>query len=553
MERVRKRLLLVSLLAQVATASFAQTPNPDASPDKPAALAPEAPYVLHVSTREVLVDVIAVDSRNEPIADLTAADLRVVEDIGHSHAHDADVSVSSFRLIDPTAGPTSANSGSLPPGGFRIAANESCLQRQTIHYELAYHPGPEGLTGGSHQVEIRSKRRGVRLFYRHSYFIGATAPSANAQKSEREIDKELQVDACSHPVSPLSVSLRAARISTGSEDLVRYSVSIDSGSLDFVTFPENRRQLKLDYGACNFSAAGKPINYMRASTDQVLTPVEFARAQAHGFDRLFEFAPPQDIAMTRFVVRDRTTGNLGLVDVNFSLSEGPLRADFTVMEDLRREIEMYAKAKAQQEDAAARAGAAGWSAPPPFQMYTVPPQGPLGSFGSVVPRPHAFCGDVYELHANISRLPDFRELDPIGSIYTDSLAVPNQVFEGTNGIPGVTDRTIWFGVDYHANFWIRTAGTYDFRMTSDDGAILQIDDKRVIDLDNLHSAFTKDGHIALDAGRHTIHVPYYEGTPYAVALSLWVRGPGEDWKIFDLRDFADPKEHAGPVARADEK
>ncbi len=239
-------------------------------------------------------------------------------------------------------------------------------------------------------------------------------------------------------------SLRAARISTGSGEVVRYRVSIDSGSLDFVTFPENRRQLQLDYGACNFNAAGKPINYMKASTDQVLTSVEFARAQAHGFDRLFEFAPPKEIAMTRFVVRDRTTGNLGLVDVIFPLSDGPLHADLSVIEDLRNEIAMYAKARALQEDAAARAGAAGWSGPPTVQTYTVPPQGPLGSFGSVVPHPNAFCGDVYELHANISRLPDFRELDPIGSIYTDSLAVPNQIFEGTNGIPGVTDRTIWF-------------------------------------------------------------------------------------------------------------
>ena len=170
--------------------------------------------------------------------------------------------------------------------------------------------------------------------------------------------------------------------------------------------------------------------------------------------------------------------------------------------------------------------------------------GPLGSFGSVVPRPTAFCGDVYELKPDTPRLPDFRDLDPIGSIYTDSLAVPNQIFAGTNGIPGVTDRTIWFGVDYHANFWTHNAGTYYFRFTSDDGAVLQIDDKRVIDLDNLHSALTKEGHIALDSGRHTIHVPYYEGTPYAVALSLWVRSPGEDdWKIFDVRDFANPKEH----------
>ncbi len=544
---MRKLLLLVFLVAPGAIASSAQTSNPNADTNRPPRPESEAPYVLHVSTREVLVDVIAVDSHNQPLADLTPADLQIVEKI--SHSPDVAMSISSLKMIDPTANPSADNAGSIPGSGFRIAANESCLQRRTIHYELAYNPGPQGLTSGFHQVLIRSSRRGVRLFYRHSYFIGATDQSSStSQKSASEIDHELQIDSCSHPVSPLSISLQAFRISTGSEDHVRYSVSIDSGSLDFVSFPENRRQLQLDYGACNFNVAGKPIGYMKASTDQVLTSVEFARAEAHGFNRLFDFTPPKDLAMTRFVVRDRTTGNLGLVDVTFPLPEGPVHADPAVMKELNREMQWNAKAKAQYEAAVDRAGAAGVSPPPAPQFYRIPPQGPLGSFGSVVPRPNTFCGDVYELHADIPKLPDFRELDPIGSIYTDSLAVPNQIFEGTNGIPGVTDRTVWFGVDYHANFWVRNPGKYEFRMTSDDGAILEIDDKQVINLDSLHSAVTMPGRIVLDAGRHTIHVPYYEGTPYAVALSLWVRSPGEeDWKIFDLRDFANPEEHSIPL------
>ncbi len=140
---MRRFLFLSFLLAVSGIPAFAQTSNPGFEPNKSPAPALEVPYILHVSTREALVDVIAVDSHDRPIADLTASDLQIVERIGHSHAHDADVSVSSFRLIDPTADLTSANSGSLSPGGFRIAANESCLQRQTVHYELAYHPGPE--------------------------------------------------------------------------------------------------------------------------------------------------------------------------------------------------------------------------------------------------------------------------------------------------------------------------------------------------------------------------------------------------------------------------
>jgi hypothetical protein len=502
-------LILTSALALSAQAPAVQQERGPA--------AEESSLVLHITAREVVIDVIAVDGHDRSITDLSAGELRVKEKLGNSA--ETSESISSFRLIDPNA----ASPSDLPQNGFRIAANESCLQRQSIHYQLVYNPGPQALTPGDHTVKIETSRRGVRLFYRHSYFIGATAPDETAiSKTKAQMDQELQLDACSHPLAPLSISLRAVRISTGSKDTVRYKLNIDNDSLAFVSFSNNGRRIQLDYGACNFNAAGHPISYMSATTDQVLTPLEYGRAEAHGLQRILEFAAPADLAMTRFVVRDRATGNLGLADVTFPLLEDPPHTDPAVMKELR-------------EDAANSEYTSS------FHPYTLPPMGPLGSFGSVVPRLNAFCGDVYELHANILRLPDFRALDPIGSIYTYSLAVPNQIFEGTNGIPGVTDRTIWFGVDYHADFWTRKAGKYDFRLTSDDGAILQVDDKRIIDLDNLHSALTSEGHITLDAGRHTIHLPYYQGTPYAVALSLWVRNPGEqDWKIFDLREFEEP-------------
>jgi len=32
-----------------------------------------------------------------------------------------------------------------------------------------------------------------------------------------------------------------------------------------------------------------------------------------------------------------------------------------------------------------------------------------------------------------------------------------------------------------------------------------------------------------------------EGTPFAVVLVLWVRPPGLDWHLFDLRDFTPSK------------
>jgi len=266
--------------------------------------------------------------------------------------------------------------------------------------------------------------------------------------------------------------------------------------------------------------------------DQVLTPLEYSGAEAHGLQRLLEFAAPADLAMTRFVVRDRATGNLGLVDVVFNFPEEPFQRDAAMLGAPDKQLHTVSLAD-NSFLTAFESGA--------FDPYADPIQGPVGSYGSVVPAAHAFCGDVFELKPGIRVLPDFRELDSIGSIYTSSLAVPYQNLPANTGIPGVTDRIAWFGVDYHATFWVSNPGKYEFKLMSDDGALLQIDDKRVINNDYLHCARRSSGIIVLDAGRHTIHVPYFEGTPTGVALALWVRTPGEkDWKLFDLREFEEP-------------
>jgi PA14 domain len=54
----------------------------------------------------------------------------------------------------------------------------------------------------------------------------------------------------------------------------------------------------------------------------------------------------------------------------------------------------------------------------------------------------------------------------------------------TKGIPGVTGRLEWFGIDYHGEFWIGQPGEYGFELTADDGANLYIDDALIIDLNS---------------------------------------------------------------------
>ncbi|MFG1603409.1 family 16 glycoside hydrolase [Actinoplanes sp. NPDC049265] len=53
-------------------------------------------------------------------------------------------------------------------------------------------------------------------------------------------------------------------------------------------------------------------------------------------------------------------------------------------------------------------------------------------------------------------------------------------------------------------------GSYVFRMTSDDGSKLYIDDKLVIDHDGLHGAEPKDGTVRLTEGLHSLRIEHFE-------------------------------------------
>lgn len=493
---------------------------------------------FRITTREVVVDVIAVDGGNRPVTNLHPGDLEVSsqrEDPRAKHrrhkaeAFSATGVITSFHLVDPATSPAAAES----PGSEELNVTTSCLDRARVHYQLGWRPDEEGLTPGYHQMVVQTRRRGVRLFYRHSYYIGATEPLAANRPGKlsatwlARLADQLHDAACYQPHPPPSIALHASLIETGRTNTLRYSVTVDATSLSYISLSDQGRRVQLDYAVCNFNARGQPISYFTASVDAVLGPVDYTRALSRGFPHILEFPRSPGLALSRFVARDRMTGNIGLVDVMDPFAD--------------QAAPDAAKAASEREAPVKEA----------IQRYVptaVPPQGPIGSFGSIVPEGHAFCGDVYEIPGDTNRLPDFRELDPIASIYTDSLAVPNQLFVGTAGIPGVTPRVAWFGIDYRATFYIRTSGEHHFRMVSDDGAILQIDDQKVIDLDGAHMASIASGEIRLDAGSHTIHVPYFQGPIDSVALQLWVKPPNAAWKLFDLRDFLAPQGGATPPA-----
>lgn len=70
-------------------------------------------------------------------------------------------------------------------------------------------------------------------------------------------------------------------------------------------------------------------------------------------------------------------------------------------------------------------------------------------------------------------------------------------------------------------------GSYTFRLTSDDGSRLAVDDETVIDHEGLHGAEPKDGTVHLSAGLHPLRIDHFERDGEQQLRLAW-KPPGED-------------------------
>ena len=139
---------------------------------------------------------------------------------------------------------------------------------------------------------------------------------------------------------------------------------------------------------------------------------------------------------------------------------------------------------------------------------------------------NAFTGDIYYLPEGTSQLPDFSSLTSVGKIYAKILNIPERAFD--TGFPNVTSRFEWFAIRYTGEIRIRPnqEGEYSFKLTSDDGSRLIIDNKIVINNDGQHPTSAVEGKIFLSEGIHQVTLDYFQGPRLHVALIFEVRPPG---------------------------
>ena len=150
-------------------------------------------------------------------------------------------------------------------------------------------------------------------------------------------------------------------------------------------------------------------------------------------------------------------------------------------------------------------------------------------------------GAVYRLAPNTERLPSFSTMGkPYATIVVPSLRVSPRRFD--SGFPGLEDTgeslLEWFAIRFIGRLSVPASGNYQFRVHSDDGARLYIDERLVIDNDGVHAPRSNDGSIDLAAGSHDVVVEYFQGPRYEIALELSWKHSGRGWELVPPEAFS---------------
>jgi hypothetical protein len=145
----------------------------------------------------------------------------------------------------------------------------------------------------------------------------------------------------------------------------------------------------------------------------------------------------------------------------------------------------------------------------------------------------AFKGHAYVIPENTTKLPDFASMIPFATLFTDSFNV--QAREFTGGFPGALVQEDWFGIRYEGSFSLPSDGSYQFKLVSDDGAILYVDGQKVVDNDGKHTSKAITSQRDMKAGAHALRLDYFQAQKGAVALQVFLVEDGKDKLLVGTR------------------
>ena len=107
----------------------------------------------------------------------------------------------------------------------------------------------------------------------------------------------------------------------------------------------------------------------------------------------------------------------------------------------------------------------------------------------------------------LAAIPDFTALSPRRVGYVDKVSYSKcEMYDVVQHDFAFTGS---FASRHFGHLYVSAAGTYGFRLKSDDGSRLVVDGTTVVDNDGLHAVTTASGEIFLDSGMHEIELLYF--------------------------------------------
>ncbi|MBK1787639.1 family 16 glycoside hydrolase [Prauserella cavernicola] len=152
-----------------------------------------------------------------------------------------------------------------------------------------------------------------------------------------------------------------------------------------------------------------------------------------------------------------------------------------------------------------------------FMLVTAP--APATAQSDIPPQEPGVTMRVFDVQVPLT---DYCTLKPGQTPNIDKL-MPTIDWRSTEDF-GIADR---FVTEVTGYLNVETAGRYDFRLTSDDGARLFLGDTEVIDHPGRHGATPKDGFIDLEPGAHPLRIDHFDGD-FDQQLTLEWQPPGTD-------------------------
>ena len=181
------------------------------------------------------------------------------------------------------------------------------------YYELSYSPQEAGGDASFRKISLKVARPGVKLSYRHGYFVENGPARAGQEPAEQQLQGE-----CRDFLPSTAIPLEAQVVPRGPEGGLTYLLSVPARALDLApTGPSN--ELGARTVLCEYGGKVPWIQFMMMKA-QTPSAAAYHAWQEHGFQEYVDVPPMADTGWVRIAVLNTRTGITGAVDI-------PMRAE----------------------------------------------------------------------------------------------------------------------------------------------------------------------------------------------------------------------------------